>query len=52
MKTCCNFILKFILCTNVLCLLYVYIENKKKQINKKKQTETLNITSAAKLIWS
>ena len=28
MKTYCNFILKFILCTSVLCLLYVYIENK------------------------
>ena len=36
MKTYCNFILKFILCTSVLCLLYVYIENKIKIINLKK----------------
>ena len=28
MKTYCNFILRFILCTSVLRLLYVYIENK------------------------
>ena len=37
MKTYCNFILKFILCTSVLCLLYVYIENKIKIIHKKKK---------------
>ena len=37
MKTYCNFILKFIFCTSVLCLLYVCIENKINIINLKKK---------------
>ena len=41
MKTYCNFILKFIWCTSVLCLLYVYIENKRKIINLKKISKSL-----------
>ena len=38
------FILKFILCTSVLCLLYVYIENKIKTINLKKKKNCIKFT--------
>ena len=44
MKTYCNFILKFTLCTTDLCLLCVYTENEIKIINLKKKSNRLKQT--------